>query len=320
VDKSGDKPSQEEARHTPEQTAKRKWPPVALQMTAQVQVDAEEGQYRSMKFHNLKMDATYDRGVVRQCDLSFGMEGGQVAMTGSGDIRDPEHVTFAVSPKMTSMKLETMAALLGVPEVSVSGPISLSGRLQGKTGSSDDLLASLDGNLNARIGPGKLARIGRGGEFMARMLSLTSLRGILTGSVFQDFASKGLPYQAISAQATLQDGNMDLSNFLFESNAMNIGAQGRIDLLEAQMDINTSLKPLGAVSTVMGFVPLVGKVAAGLTEIHFNLSGSLDDPRVSIIPGQGIADSVQNQARGVGSMFKGFTGFFDKVDKQETRK
>jgi AsmA protein len=273
-----------------------------------------------MAFQTLKLDATYDRGVIRQGDLSFGMEGGQVAMTGSGDIRDPEHVTFKVSPNITTMKLESLAALVGVHEVSVSGPISLNGRLQGKTGSSEDLLSSLDGNLNAQIGPGKLARIGRGGDFLAKMLSLTSIRGILTGSVFEDFATKGLPYQTISAQTTFQNGNMDLTNFQFVSNAMNLAAQGRIDLLKQQMEINTSLKPLGTVSTVMGVVPLVGKVAAGLTEIHFNLSGSLDDPRVLIIPGQGFANSIQNQAKGVGSVFRGFTDLFGKDEDKWLKK
>jgi hypothetical protein len=314
---SGAKPFQfqEEADHGPEKTVKYEWPPTVLKTKAHVQVDVEKGQYRRMAFQSLKLDARYDRGVIKQGDLSFGMEGGQVEMAGSGDIREPEHVTFAVSPKMTSVKLESLAALLGVSEVSVSGPLSLNGRLQGKTGNTEELIASLEGNLNAKIGPGKLARIGRGGDFLAKMLSLISIRGILTGSVFDNFASKGLVYQTITAQTTFQKGSMDLTNFLFESNAMNLAAQGRVDLIKQQMDINASLKPLGAVSTVIGIVPLVGKVAAGLTEIHFNLSGSLDDPRVLIIPGQGVANSIQNQAKGMGSIFRGFSDFFGREEK-----
>jgi hypothetical protein len=86
------------------------------------------------------------------------------------------------------------------------------------------------------------------------------------------------------------------------------------------MDINASLKPLGAVSRVIGIVPLVGKVAAGLTEIHFNLSGSLDNPRVLIIPGQGIADSIQNQAKGMGSIFRGFSDFFGRDEEKSLKK
>jgi hypothetical protein len=317
---SGEKPSQQEAVHAPAKKVKPELPPVALKTTARVQLDAEKAEYRGKAFQTLKMDATYDHGVVKQGGLSFALEGGQVAMTGSADIRDPEHVTFAVSPKITSTKLESLAALLGVHEVSVSGPVWLNGRLQGKTGSVEDLLASLDGDLYGHMGPGMLARIGRGGDLLAKILSLTSITGILTGSVFDNFNSQGLPYRKITAQTTLHSGNMDLTDFLMKSDAMNLAAQGRIALLKKQMDINVSLIPLGAVSTVMGVVPLVGKVAAGLTEVHLNVSGSLDDPRVRIIPGQGIATSIQSQAQGVGSKLRGFYDFFGKDEDKWLRK
>jgi uncharacterized protein involved in outer membrane biogenesis len=311
-----EKRSQGKGGHGAEKTMKTQRSPAALKTTAQVQLAADAGRYRGTEFQNLKLDATYDRGVIKQGDLSFGMEGGRVAMRGSGDIREPEHVTFTVSPNLTSIRLETLAALLGIPEVSVSGPISLTGRLQGKTGNSDALLASLSGDMEAQIGPGRIARIGRGGAFLARILSLTSIRGVLTGGVFKNFEANGFPFQTIATQTTFNNGNMDLTNFRFLSYAVNLNAQGRINLLEGQMDVGARLTPLGAVSTVMGFVPLVGKVAAGLTEIHFNLSGSLEDPRVRIIPGQGIADSIQDQARGVGSMFRGAAGLFRRDENR----
>jgi len=74
------------------------------------------------------------------------------------------------------------------------------------------------------------------------------------------------------------------------------------------------------VSTAMGVVPLVGKVAASFTEIYFNLSGSLDDSRVRIIPGQGVAYAVEDQAKGVGSVFKGVTDLFGREENKWIRK
>ena len=135
-----------------------------------------------------------------------------------------------------------------------------------------------------------------------------------------EFCQTGLPYRRISAQADLKNGNMDVTNFRFESDAMNIDAKGRINLLEGQMDVGARLKPLGAVSTVAGAVPVVGKVAASLTEIYFNLSGSWDDPRVSIIPGQGIADSIEDQAKGVGSALKGAADLVGREENKWIRK
>ena len=320
AEKSGEKSSQEAGARAQEKTGKAELPPMARNMAARLRVNAEQGQYRDLRFQNLKLDADYDRGVITQCDLSFDTESGRVATKGSVDLRDPEHPTFTVSPNITSLMAEKIAPALGIPDVSVSGPISWSGELQGKAGSSEELLASLHGNLEIQAGPGKLARLGRGGELMARMISLTTLRGILTGSVFEDFATKGLPYQRIIAQATFNNGNMDLNDFRFGSNVVNLDAKGRINLLEKQIDMRVAWKPLGVVTTVVGIVPLVGKAAAGLTEIHLDLKGSLDDPQVSIVPGQGVADAIQDEARGAGRVLKGFTDFFDKGENKETGK
>ena len=316
AERSGEKSSKEaggKGAHGPRLKAngKAELPAVARNMAARFRVKAEQGQYRDLRYQNLKLDAVYDRGVITQYDLSFDMEGGRVATKGSVDLRDPEHPTFTASQSITSLMVEKIAPVLGVLRDSVSGPISWSGELQGKAGSSEDLRASLHGNLQIQIGPGTITKIGRGGELMARMLSLASLRGILTASVFGDFANKGLPYQRIIAQASFDNGNMDLKDFRFESNALNLDAQGRINLVEERMDIRAKLKPLGMVTTVVGIVPLVGKVAASLTEIHLNVSGSLDDPQISLVPaGLGVADAIQDEARGVGRVLKGFTDFF----------
>ena len=295
---------------------KTEWPPVAFKTKAKVQVDAEEGRYKGIKFQKLKLGADYDRGVIKKWDLNFDAEGGHIAAKGSADLRDPDHVIFTVTPDITSLPVERIASVLGVSDVSVSGPASASGQLQGRAGSSKDLFASLNGNLDAQIGPGKMSRIGRGGEWFARIFSLTSVRGILTGSVLEDFATKGLPYLRIRAQADLKNGNIDLTNFRFESDATNIDAKGRINPLEGQMDVGIRLRPLGAVSTVAGAVPVVGKIAASLTEVYLNLSGSWDDPRVSIIPGRGVADAIENQAKGVGSALEGAA---DLVGREENK-
>jgi len=316
AEKPGDKGSREEGVHAQEKTVKAEWPPTVIKTTAQVQVDANAGRYKGIEFQNLKLDANYDRGVIKQCDLSFDTEGGGVAAKGSVDLRDPEHVSFTVSPNINLMTLEKIAPLLGIPHLSASGPVSLNGQMQGRTGSGKYLLASLHGSVENQMGPGKISRIGRGGERIARLLSVTSLRGILTGSMFENFATGGLPFQRISVQANFQNGNMDVNNFQFESNAMNVSAQGRINLLEEQMDLRASLKPLSIVSTAIGVVPLVGKVAASLTEIQFNVSGPWMDPRVSIIPGQRIADGIQDQAEGAGSRLRGVTELFGREENK----
>ena len=318
--KSATGSSRKQETGSEKETEKAELPPIARKISAQLQVKADTGQYRGLRFQNLKLDAMYDHGVVKPYDLNFGSEGGHVAAKGSVDLRDLQRAAFTVSLNLRSVNLETLALALGIHDFSVSGPMMLSGQLEGKKGNSEELLASLHGNLQTQIGPGKVARIGRGGEMLAKVLSLMSIRGILTGSLFENFASQGLPYRSIIAQAALKNGNMDLTAFHFESNVMNVDAQGRIHMIDEQMKLQASLKPLGMVSTAMGFVPLLGQIAAGLTEIHFDLGGSLDDPRIFIIPGQGIAESIENEAKGVGSALEGAADLFGRDKHKELRK
>jgi uncharacterized protein YhdP len=294
---------------------------VAYKTKVKAQVDAEEGRYKGIKFQKLKLDAAYDRGVIKQWDLNFDTEGGHIAAKGSVDLRDPDHILFTVNPNITSLPVERIARVLGISDASVSGPATASGQLQGRTAeSSKDFLANLQGNLDTQMGPGNLSKIGRGGEWFARIFSLTSVRGILTGSVLEDFAGKGLPYRKIIAQSTLNGGNVNVTNFRFESDVTNIDAKGRINLHEGQMDVGVRLRPLGAVSTAAGVVPVVGRVAASLTEVYLNLSGSWDDPRVSIIPGQGIADSMEDQVKEVGSALKGAAGLVVREENKWIKK
>jgi hypothetical protein len=97
---------------------------------------------------------------------------------------------------------------------------------------------------------------------------------------------------------------------------MNIDAPRRTTLLEEQMDVGARRNALGMVSTGMEVVLSEGKVAANLTEMHFKLHGSIDDPAVSVISGKGVADPIQDQAKGVGSVIKGGA---DLLGREETK-
>jgi len=72
-----------------------------------------------------------------------------------------DHIPFKMDPDISALPLEKIASLSGIDKLPLSGPMSLKGRLRGHTVSSKELLASLDGDLNAEIGPGALNKIGK---------------------------------------------------------------------------------------------------------------------------------------------------------------
>jgi len=84
---------------------------------------------------------------------------------------------------------------------------------------------------------------------------------------------------------------------------MSINAQGRVDLLEGQMDVGARLNLSHGVPRPWGR-PLSGKGCGKLHRIYFNLSGSWMIACENI-PGQGVPMPSEDQAKGVGRYSKG---------------
>ena len=219
-----------------------------------------------------------------------------------------------------SLKLEEVAPVLGIGLVPVTGPISLTGRVQGRTGSAKNLLASLDGTLDVTMGPGTITRVGRFGATMARIISFASVRGLLSGEVLSDLTREGLPYRAITAETAFDKGSMGVSAFRFRSNALTMDAQGRVDLIQEQMAIQVALRPLGTANTLLGFLPIVGQPLEAMTSIHLAVRGPLDSPDINLAPGQGIESAIQGGAQGTGSIITGITNFLQRGTGETPRK
>jgi len=304
-------PAPDSSRHegTP---GKPELPPIARMITAQLQLLAPEGQYRGLRFRDLRLGAAYERGLLPRWDLDFSIEGGRVRASGSADLRDPERIPFAVRPHITSPQVELLAPVLGIARPPATGPLSLTGDLHGQTGDTKDLLASLRGTLAIRLGPGRYTRIGRFGGAMAKILSFGSARGLLSGRLMGDLTGRGLSYQTITAEATFDAGSMDVASFSFQSDAMSLAASGRVDLLTEQLDMRATLGVLGVVDKALQFVPILGRPAQALTSLHLRLTGPLDDPDVRIAMGEGTRQALTGESQGVGTVLKGIGEFFKK--------
>jgi hypothetical protein len=315
VDSSQQNQSQVEAK-----AGKSELPAMARGVTGQLQVQVKQGRYRGLTFQDLKLGAAYDHGLLTDCALDLGFSGSQISATGTADLRDPERVSFVVRPQITSLKLEEAAPVFGIGLVPVTGPISLTGQLQGRTGSAKDLLASLEGTLDVTMGPGTITRIGRFGATMARIISFVSVRGLLSGEVLSDLTKEGLSYRAITTETAFDKGSMGVSAFRFRSTALTMDAQGRVDLIQEQMAIQVALRPLGTANTLLGFLPIVGKPLEAMTSIHLVVRGPLDSPDIRLAPSQGIESAIQGGAQGTGSIITGITNFLQRGTGESSRK
>jgi uncharacterized protein involved in outer membrane biogenesis len=267
-----------------DKVGKAELPPLARKLTADLQVKADRGQYTGFQFQNLKLNLFYEHGVIKSYDINIDIDSGNITTKGSADLRNLDHIPFNVDPDISALPLEKIASLSGIDKLPLSGPMSLKGRLQGHSGSSKELLASLDGDLNAEIGPGALNKIGKVGNLFAKILSMTSIQSIFSGRMIENLSGEGIPFQSIKTQTSFAKGTLSLNNLDFESKAMNVNSQGTIDLINQELNIEAKLVPFDTVKKAFNSIPIVGEKAGSLTEIHIDIKGPLEDPKIRAAP------------------------------------
>jgi len=310
--------TKEEIKPPAKRTKKRELHPFLTKLTADFQLNANRGMYRGQEFQALKLKALFEKGIVKSHDLQILMAGGQIKSQGSADLRSLEQIPFALQPNIEAVPAESLAAILGTDNPSVKGPLTLTGELQGTTGSTLNLLRSLRGNLKAEMGPGRIHKLGQAGNAFFKLLDFLRVDNILSGKRVKEFATEGVPYQSIKAKALLQGGKMNFSELTVESPALELDANGDIDLIDKQLKMDGDISAFGSLDKVVGI--LVGKGGTELTRVHVTLEGALKDPRIRIraLKGESEAGKKGDQQGGkaaedvIKELGKGLENIFGK--------
>lgn len=263
-------------------------PPFLRKLTAQVQAEAARGQYRGQKFQDLTFKANYERGVLKSHEFHVLIGGGRIQTKGSADLRNLERIPFTVEPDISAVRLQSIASLLNTDKISVHAPLTMTGRLQGRTGSTKDLLGSLRGNLEAEAGPGRIPDIGPAGNTLFKILSFVNVQQIFSGKKLDDMANKGFPFDSLTYQATFQEGTMGVNKLRLLSPALHMDGDGTIYLVKQRLDMNAEIEFMGTLDKILGLVPVLGKAAGKLTHVYLNLKGPLENPKIRVRPAKGI--------------------------------
>jgi len=222
------------------------------------------GEYRGQAFQDLKLGATYERGVLKSHAFDVAIAGGHFGTQGSADLSNLKQVPFSVKPTVRAVPLESIALLLGIGEVSVQAPLTMTGRIEGRAGNPKELLGSLRGTLDAEAGPGKALEIGPFGAVLFKVLDFVSVESLVARKLLRDARQEGFSFESIRTKCTFQEGTMNLDALSLKSSALDVEATGEVDLVNQQMKGMAEVSILGTLDKGLGFVPVVGGVAAGI--------------------------------------------------------
>ena len=155
---------------------------------------------------------------------------------------------------------------------------------------------TLSGTLKTHFGKGQIADVntGRAGQLL-RLVSFDALLRKLRFD-FSDTFNEGFWFDSINGTAWIENGVMRTDNLLVDGLEADIAMQGKIDLVQRQIDMEAVVAPeIGAsvgVATAFVINPVVGaavfaasKVLAPLWNkislLRYHISGPLDKPEIN---------------------------------------
>jgi uncharacterized protein DUF3971/AsmA-like protein len=164
-------------------------------------------------------------------------------------------------------------ALFGIADNVVGGKLTIDGTL-GDANGHRVLRAHLDGSDYSLVRAPALARL-------LSLSSFDAIAAMMTGS--------GIPFTNLRGDVSFSQGRIAIDRLIAYGGALGITAKGWLNPGRDQVDIDGTLAPAYALNSVVGNFPVIGAILAGgegqgLFAASFRLSGSNDDPTVTVNP------------------------------------
>ena len=221
----------------------------------------------------------------------------QMAIQASGSWRGNGGAsTSRLQLQLEANDLGDMLESLGFAGLIAGGRTEVTSTLQwpGSPGAFD--MAILDGELDARVGEGRILDVEPGAGRIFGLLSLREIPRRLSLD-FSDFFRSGMSFNSITGHFDLRNGNASTDNLVIDSPAAHILITGRTGLRDKDYDQMMTVTPrAGAALPVVGALAggpvgaAAGVVIQGIlskplgeaTRSQYHVGGTWDDPQITL--------------------------------------
>jgi len=240
----------------------------------------------------------YDRFVWKPfyADIVFDPQGAEVVIKeanlcgistpGSVKIADQD-ISLDFRPSSKSQGLESTFICLLDQEMKVKGDFDLSGRIVSQ-GKPKDLVRSLKGNAELQAKHGDVHySIG-----LIKILEVVNATEIYRGKL-PNLEREGMEYNFIKIRGSFQNGKLMIKEATLDGKALELVAEGEIDLMSQKMNLIVLVAPLKTVDRVIKSTPVVRSILAGnLVAIPVRFHGSVKDPKVTPLSPSAIGSEL----------------------------
>lgn len=266
-------------------------------LTLKAAIHADTGRVKEVDFERLNTTVMLENRILYLQPLELAAFGGRVSGKGRldfGAAGSPPR--YQLNYNLEKVSADRLVQAFGIRKQEITGTLSMQGELTARGKESAELKKTALGSLKFRCEKGSLRKF----AVLSKIFSILNVSQLLKFRL-PDMVSGGMPYNSITATLAIQDGIIASQDFFIASEAMNISAVGKVDLVRNEVDATIGVQPLQAVDKVVNRIPVVGWILTGkgkhFLTTYFEAKGKLEDPTVKAIP-------VKSMAKGVLDIFK----------------
>jgi len=265
-----------------------------LTLKAAFQVDA--GKARGIDFEKMRSTVIYENNILYLEPLECSALDGEISGKARIDFGTNGAPRYQLSYNLNGVSAASFMQAAGVKKQEITGKLALQGELTAKGKTAEELKRTALGSAKFHFEEGTLRKF----TVLSKIFSLLNFSQLLKFQL-PDMVSGGMPYNKLTATLSIKDGIVSSNDIYVASDAINISAIGKADLVKNELDATIGVKPLQTVDKVLSHIPFVGWILTGknksLITAYFEAKGKLEDPQVRAIP-------VQSMAKGVFNIFK----------------
>jgi uncharacterized protein involved in outer membrane biogenesis len=263
---------------------------------------AESGKLKQVEFRKLQTTVMYGDNILYLQPLACAVFNGTLNAKcrfdlGGGSTKPRYQTEFSLADVSTQQLLQALDEKHeSIVHGLITGTLSAQGDITAKGDSAPEWKRSALGNVRFHLVDGTLKKF----SVLSKVFSLLNVSQLLKLQ-FPDMVSGGMPYNKINASFSVRDGVIATNDLFIDSDAMNISAIGKINMVRDDIDVTIGVKPLQTVDKIVSHLPVVGWILTGkdksLVTAYFEAKGKRSDPTVNAVP-------VKTLTKGVFDIFK----------------
>ncbi|MEO7859376.1 MAG: AsmA-like C-terminal domain-containing protein [Nitrospirales bacterium] len=252
--------------------------------------------YKKFLLTDLSSRIVWDHGLLTveriSGDTNEGHVAGQVKVREAGGRLEQAGGTFRVS----GIPIERLLALVQGKPV-MTGWLTTSGKLQAEFERTGLALGAVTSRqpIQILVEDGRIYNV----PVISTLLSVMNLPALLQGQV--DLDKDGLPLDRMKLVFSINNGVINMKEFLLDSPILKISGTGRYDILADEFDMVLATSPLGSYSAMLKRIPLFGQLLAGdrqgFDTAVFELKGSANKPALRYLPVESLMTGVKGTAQ-----------------------